>query len=351
MPKLNPSLLELAIEAARMAPSADNSQPWHIRLRDQMLSVHHRPSGGEDLFGSSGHATLLGIGAMAENLSQIFPNPQQAINIVDLELGAPYFTLAVPLQDSVASKADFALFLRHTNRFHYTKTPPDAELLEKISQQREPLAQTQLLFTPKDRRTFSDITEICCKARFCNRDLHEWLMGSLRFSENEIKQGDGLAINTINLPPGGNLFMQWIRPWKRMAALNKLGAFKFMAKTEASLLRSAPLIVLITGENSPRGAFSAGMLMERTWILLNQLGWAAHPYYVVTDQESRLQTGKIPKDWTHPVKQAIDEARALINLKEGERIHMALRVGKPTKSPPLSLRRPVDQVLLTDGNT
>lgn len=351
MLKPTPSLLELAIEAARVAPSADNSQPWHIRLLDQTLSVHHRPSSGEDPFGPSGHATLLSMGAMAENLSQIFPNGRQSISVVDLKSGAPYFTLAIPSQDRVASKADFALFSRHTNRFHYTRTPPDAELLEKISQQQEPLAQTHLLLTPEDRRAFSDIAEICCRARFCNRDLHEWLMASMRFSESEIKQGDGLAINTINLPPGGNLFMQWIRPWKRMAALNKLGAFRFMAKTEASLLRSAPLVLLITGEDSHRGAFSAGMLMERTWILLNQSGWAVHPYYVVTDQESRLQTGKIPKDWAMPVKQAIGAARTLINLKEGERIHMALRVGKPTKSPPLSLRRPIDQVLLTEGNT
>lgn len=351
MLKLTSSLLELAIEAARVAPSADNSQPWHIRLRDRALSVYYHPSSGEDPFGPSGHATLLSIGAMAENLSQVFPDTRQSINIVDLKSGAPYFTLAIPSQDSAASNAKLALFSRHTNRFPYAKTSPDAELLEKISQQQEPLAQTHLLLTPKDRRAFSDIAEICCRARFCNRDLHEWLMASLRFSENEIKQGDGLAINTINLPPGGNLFMQWIRPWKRMAALNKLGAFRFMAKTEASLLRSAPLVLLITGEDSPRGAFSAGMLMERTWILLNQSGWAVHPYYVVTDQESRLQTGKIPQEWAMPVKQAIGGARTLISLKDGERIHMALRVGKPTKSPPPSLRRPIDQVFLTDGNT
>lgn len=350
MSKPNTSFLELAIEAARAAPSADNSQPWQIRLIDQTLSVHHHPSSKNDPFGPSGHATLLSIGAMAENLEQLLSGTHQSISIVDLKLGAPYFTSPLPPEVRAVKKDDFALFLRHTNRFPYAKTLPDTGLLEKIAQQQEPLAQTHLLRTQKDREAFSDIVETCCQARFCNRDLHEWLMNSLRFSDHEIKQGDGLAINTINLPPGGNLFMQWIRPWERMATLNQFGAFKFMAKTEAALLRSAPLIILITGEDSSHGAFSAGKLMERTWILLNQLGWAVHPYYVVTDQESRLKNAHMPKDWTPPVAQAIDRAMKLTGLKPGERIHMALRVGIPKKTPPRSLRRPLNNILIVEGS-
>jgi hypothetical protein len=344
-------LQDLVIEAARMAPSADNSQPWQLRLQDQTISVHHRPTGGTDPFGPHGHATLISVGAVAENLSQILSESGQSINICDLEGGAPYFSISMPQHAAASSPQDFALFARGTNRFPYAKTPPDTNLLQHISQLHEPLVRTQLLLASDKRNTFSDIVETCCKARFCNRELHEWLMSSLRFTTTEIDQGDGLALNTINLPPGGGLFMQWIRPWQRMNLLNKIGAFKLMAINEAQLLRNAPLIIAIQGEDTPNGTFAAGRLMERVWILLNQSGWAVHPYYVITDQETRLQSRQIPVDWEKPVAQAINETRALLSLKPGERLHMAMRVGKPTKTPPRSLRLPVSQIFpITAGS-
>lgn len=342
--------MDLVVEAARMAPSADNSQPWQLRLLDQTISVHHRPTNGPDPFGTNGHATLISIGAVAENLSQILPASSQSINICDLERGAPYFTISIPEHAPERSSADFALFIRGTNRFPYAKIPPNADLLHAISQQQESLVRTQVLLAPDQRKGFSDIVETCCKARFCNRELHEWLMASLRFSKTEIEQGDGLALNTINLPPGGNLFMQWIRPWRRMNLLNKMGTFKLMAINEAQLLRNAPMIIAIAGEDSPHGAFAAGKLMERVWIQLNQLGWAVHPYYVVTDQESRLQSRQIPPRWEKPVANAINDARALLCLKPGERLHMAMRVGRPTKTPPRSLRLPAGQIFVTPDN-
>lgn len=144
--------------------------------------------------------------------------------------------------------------------------------------------------------------------------------------------------------------MQWIRPWRRMNLLNKMGTFKLMAINEAQLLRNAPMIIAIAGEDSPHGAFAAGKLMERVWIQLNQLGWAVHPYYVVTDQESRLQSRQIPPRWEKPVANAINDARALLCLKPGERLHMAMRVGRPTKTPPRSLRLPAGQIFVTPDN-
>lgn len=144
--------------------------------------------------------------------------------------------------------------------------------------------------------------------------------------------------------------MQWIRPWHRMNLLNKMGAFKLMAINEAQLLRNAPLIIAILGEDSPNGAFSAGKLMEKVWIQLNQLGWAVHPYYVITDQESRLQSQQLPENWEKPLTKAINDARALLCLKPGERLHMALRVGKATKTPPRSLRLPVGQIIASPDN-
>lgn len=343
-------LQDLVVEAARTAPSADNSQPWQLRLLDQTLSVSHRPTGGTDPFGANGHATLISIGAVAENLCQILPESRALMSVCDLGGGVPYFSIPIPKDAAERSADDYPLFKRGTNRFPYAKTPPNKELLQAISQQQEPLVRTQFLLAPDERKAFSDVVEICCKARFCNRELHEWLMASLRFSKTEIERGDGLALNTINLPPGGNLFMQWIRPWQRMNLLNKMGAFKLMAINEAQLLRNSPMIIAIRGEDSPEGAFTAGKLMEKVWIQLNQLGWAVHPYYVVTDQESRLQSRQIPEDWEKPVANAINATRALLCLKSGERLHMTLRVGKPTKTPPRSLRLPVGQISVSSGS-
>lgn len=339
--------LSLALEAARAAPSADNSQPWQLRWDGARLSVHYRPHPGIDPFGPGGHATLIGVGAVAENLCQaIAPNASQPMP-GNLATGSPYFSLPLPEHDRPATEAGLPLFNRHTNRFPYGQRTFSSASMDGLAAMAQSPARLVPLAAAADREAFSTVAKVCCQARFCNQELHEWLMGSLRFTEEDAARGDGLDVATLHLPPGGASFMQAIRPWQWMAALNRLGIFRLMALTEIQPLRKASLILCVVGSDTPAGAFAAGRLMERAWIHLNQMGWAVHPYYVVADQQTRLTNGRLPDAWREPVSQALADLPPLLNLGTDERLHIALRVGWPTKQVRRSRRLPVDLIFGT----
>lgn len=333
----------LLAEAARAAPSADNSQPWQFRGDSGGFSCHYRERPGLDPFGPGGHATLLSVGAVAENLVQLLSG-QSPLQIDDLVTGRPYFTLPVPESEVGDRGTSHPLFARHTNRFPYRPEPMPEQLANELGAMTEGSARLVLLSEKAERIQFADIAKTCCQARFCNRELHDWLMGSLRWTKEQSRSGDGLDIDTLALPPGGRSLMRFIRPWQRIAFLNRLGLYRLMANADVQPLRRGPMIACIVGNDTPRDSFSAGRLMQRAWILLNDRDWAVHPYYVIADQHCRLRQGSIPAPWPEPVGKALARLAALLRLTAGEQIHMSFRIGLPTKRAPRSGRVPLDRV-------
>lgn len=132
--------------------------------------------------------------------------------------------------------------------------------------------------------------------RFQTQEIHEWLGRSLRFGKQAMQTRDGLDVATLDLPPGGSLFMRFISDWRRMKAMNFLGTHKFMSWVDSMPVKSAPAIIAIIGQAGFRETLSAGQLMQSIWIDLNEQGIAVHPYYVVPDQMNRLKDGVVPKD-------------------------------------------------------
>ncbi|MCB1900411.1 nitroreductase family protein [Cognatazoarcus halotolerans] len=336
------------LAAALAAPSADNSQHWRFDLCGDTLSVSYRARHGLDPFGSQGHATLLGIGAVAENLSQNSKTDSDALRWASESACGPYFSWHIDRRE-LNERANQAVLSRHTNRFKYGTEAPQTSALESLIASTEGTARIQVLPAGKAFDDLSEVTRTCCMARFCNRELHDWLMGSLRFSRGEIEAGDGLDVNTIDLPPGGASFMHLVSDWKRMALLNRLQIYRLMADMEVRKLRNASMLVCVVGPGGYRDSLDAGRLMQRVWIELNKQGWGVHPFYVVADQQTRHIAHRIPTDWARPVGQALDDLPGILSLDANERLHIVLRVGRPlVKSPPRSRRLPVERLLISE---
>ncbi len=334
---------DLLIRAAACAPSPDNAQHWTFDISGRSVRVCHRAGSAVDPFGPTGHATLIGVGAMLENVVQASLAIDRPVPICDVPDSAispsqDYFQFQISGEDWRAH-ADLPLFQRHTNRFGYTKPHLPDDLLEPTALNQQGRVR---LVTVNDANGFDALGAIantCCQARFCDRELHEWLMSSIRFDATEVASGDGIDIASVDLPPGGGQFMRFIRPWSRMARLNRFRAYKLMALQEVTKMRNASALLCLIGEATPVGARDAGQLMERAWIALNAAGWAVHPYYVVADQQSRFDDGRVSPAWREPVGQALARLNGYFQLDAGERLHMMLRVGWPKKPNPVKSRR------------
>lgn len=327
-----------AIDLAVTAPSADNSQPWQFSRQGDRWDVSYSHQGTKDLFGPTGHATLLSTGALNHNLDQIC-GQMNTRSSVDSEGN---WKLSFLLPERISETVEVTLRQRHTNRHPFTgeiKAPPPALSSE--------LDQIKLQFVSERAaiRQIAKAVKICSEIRFHNKALHEWLFSSLRWTPGEVAKGDGLDLRTLHLPPGGVLFMRFISSWQRLQLLNSIGFSKLMALIDSQPVREAPALLVISSKQDPQLTWQAGKMLAEAWTKLNHIGVAVHPYYVITDISNRLQNNKLDDADIPAAKAALLMTRQALKLEDDELPHIVLRIGYPTVTPELSKRKPPESFI------
>ncbi len=188
---------------------------------------------------------------------------------------------------------------------------------------------------------------VASEARFKTRELHDWLMGSLRWSAEEVARGDGLDLRTLHLPPGGGLLLRSLADWRRMSAFNRIGGYRMPAGIEAGLVGKAPLLVAVVGPQQRSDVLNAGRLMERAWLLLDRAGHRGAPRRPARPapaaglgqgiagvrREDRGRRRRTPET---------------LSLGPDETLHMLLRIGYPEATPVWSLRLPPESVVAAE---
>lgn len=326
------------IDLAVTAPSADNSQPWRFSRQDDRWAVSYSHLGTKDLFGPSGHASLLSTGALNYNLDQIC-GPNNTRSCVDSD-GNWRLSFLLPAQ--ISETVEATLRRRHTNRHPFTGAihgPPVA-----LSSDQDQI-KVQFISEPAVIRQIAKAVKICSEIRFHNQALHEWLFSSLRWTPSEVAKGDGLDLRTLHLPPGGGLFMRFISSWQRMQLLNALGFSKLMALIDSQPVREAPALMVISSKQDPQLTWQAGKMLAEAWTKLNHIGVAVHPYYVITDISNRLQNNKLDDADIPAAKAALLMTRQALKLEDDELPHIVLRIGYPTVTPELSKRKPPESFI------
>ncbi len=332
-----PDAIAHLVEAGHAAPSADNIQPWRFAWTGESLEVRfdeQRMSG--HLFGPRALATELAMGAVLENIEQVALVGIDSWAITETSR-ALYARLPLCAVDqALGTGSPQAVLDRHTNRWPYRRKPlPDA-LLSHVGAMTHGAAR---VVVDDDRRTIHTIARavgLASQARFRTREIHRWLQQSLRFGPAAVARGDGLALETLALPPGGGALLRWLADWPRMERLNRFGAYRGLARLERAPVAAAPAVVAIV---APDGAgIDAGRLMQRVWIALNQQRVAVHPSYVVPDQIDRLDRGLVPQ----PLLPTVDALGRLLKTVYGAaEPRILLRVGFPRRSDvPRSRRLP-----------
>jgi nitroreductase len=351
----NPCIARL-LEAARLAPSADNSQPWQLRVRDGGLRVEYDDArAGAQGFGPRDPATLLAMGALIETVLAAADEMDLALTVVTSPGdGQPPWYLDARLDDAAAGCAEppreHPLWRRHTNRFgsHATALPGALTAALAAMSARDlaagadsASARVRVIEHPSRVRAAADLVRRGSRLRFRVRELHEWLTASLRLTPRAAAGGDGLDAATLDLPPGGGRLLALTSDWQRMRRLNRLGLYRLLAAADSAPVAKAPALVLISGAADGPSALAAGRLLAQVWHRLQDAGIACHPYYVISDMITRLRDGRLP-DALLPEAEALrtDSARVL-RLAPGEQPYLLLRAGEPRRDPPRSRRLPL----------
>ncbi len=348
------SILHFLASSIHQSPSADNYQPWLIKWDEKTLTVTYDSGRVKDqTFPPENPATLLTIGATLENIKQAATAIGLELNLqipqeLDLsELIYYHADINTPHKEISLSKKSIPLFNRHTNRLAYKKSPLSPDIIKMLSDQEQGPARVVIFEHKNEIQEIAQVVKKASEIRFQTEEVHEWLGKSLRFSDeggSNGKTGDGLDTRTLDLPPGGQLFLHLIKSWSRMKLLNKIGAYKLLSIIDSAPIQQAPCLVAIIGPTKFQDILAAGQLMTRVWIELNNHGIAAHPYFVISDQLHRREANLIPDELTELADSIHQSSQKIFHLKEGETIQMLLRVGYPKKIPIPSKRLKLNKV-------
>lgn len=338
-------IFDYLAKAGQQAPSADNSQPWFFSREGNNLKLFIdmeklRPS----CFDVNHPAILLAMGAVIENMMQA----ADWINIdanykpcLDLYTGlCASFNVSETHSGILENAYDHPIFSRCTNRLPFDKRPLPEYLANEVASLSDSSCQALLFQGDEEMKQWAKWVCIASEIRFQTADVHEWFGQSLKFSQKEVDSNEGLDVNTLGLPLGGKSFLKLTQTWARMRLLNKVGAFKMIAKMESEKVADSPALIAFVGTLDDRSGIEVGRVMQRAWLKLNAEGLSVQPYFVITDQLYRYKQGML-------------EPKLMLDAKKLERdislkpefqdifLYMLFRVGFSSKQPVRSKRKPI----------
>ncbi|MFT5859618.1 MAG: hypothetical protein ACI865_001722 [Flavobacteriaceae bacterium] len=348
---LEDSEIQAIVEAAILAPSGGNAQPWKWVSSAKTLYLFKDQFQSDSLLDYKGKASLIGLGAAIENLS---------LKALDLGYTAHINTFS-STNDSLICSIQFTssdeesdvlsdyIGIRSTNRGVTVSSEVSKIKLTSIQKQDEPFRSSEIVFL-SDGNQINTITNLVAsveRIRMMEKRGHADFLEEVRWTpeENE-EQRNGIDIRTIDLTEGELTGFRMAKDWKVIDQLNKWnggGAFEGLA---IKSMKSAGAIGYITlTDKSNHGFLEAGRLLERCWLEASRQGLEFQPMSPSSFFFERLIEGD-GVDLSAKAKQKLtilrNQALEKLNLSDHPIFIFRLHVGG--KSQVKSLRKPLSEV-------
>ncbi|WP_375770488.1 hypothetical protein NR798_06215 [Archangium gephyra] len=346
--------LERLIAGAMTAPSGDNCQPWTFRWTGQELAIRYDQERGQHRVNHGRHAAYLSLGCVLEALSLAASaeelRSEETLHLEDPGAGtwATVRFRAGAVPDALAG----TLAQRCTDRRLYRRGSISPATLQALREEAGGVQDSSLHVL---ERLPGELLAYCAKAdsfvwreATAYRDVMRWI----RFSPEEVERTrDGIAWRALGpwVPtvPG----LRLARSPAARELVERLRLYTVSSLWARAQLESAAALLCLTVHSLERSALvSAGRRMLRSWLRLNQAGYAVQPFALPALPVYMVRAGGLP-DGTRPEFEALfREGHGVLSRAFGlagpELPVMLLRTGV---APPLprelrALRRTVPQV-------
>jgi Putative TM nitroreductase len=326
-----PPHIDRILDAARIAPSHGNQQPWRFVVDGETVSflVDHERERASDKTGGRMARMAVGVALECALLragrmgATVHFEPPRAGALVTVTITSPR---RMP-------EPDKALMRRVTNRQLYDGRPLDDATFAWLNEATPALDGTRTLWFGRERvRVLGPIVEEGETLLYGESALREAALRSIRFDVRDREEvTQGLSVGCLEVSSADRMTLDALRtlPQDRLEAM---GAFKKMGARARRLVESASgVCVIATRGSEPATDVAAGRCMQRAWLALTRRGLVAHPMTAIPALESALEV----VDGTAAPR--VDDARATAvvdalrtafpSVEKGARIATLLRIG------------------------
>lgn len=353
-------LIDTVVEAALLAPSAGNMQPWRFVIRGGDLEVWHdvNRSGGADHKIGRNNAHLA-IGAALENLQlaaggagydaemSLFPAADRSDLVARVRLRERKTPVqADPLLEQIGK--------RLTNRRPGTRqslSPVHAQVMTAAATQAG--ARLQLC---QDREKINELARLLAEAdrlRWFSQAMHAEHYASLRWTASEAaRTRDGLDARTLELDAGARATQKILRSYDVVRHMRDSNGGGVIAMPAMTLVPTSAAIGFLTIDGTePHAYVTGGRAMQQVWLTAGALGLAVHPWNTIVELFTRVERHN---------GQGLDrrEVGAVSDLREAftrcfsvslTGVELLLfRLSHAEAPAQRSLRRPIDELLTTE---
>lgn len=270
--------VEAAADAALLAPSVHNTQPWVLVLHPDRIDVRADRGRQLHVLDPGGRELLLSVGAAVLNARAELAVRGRAVEVDrlprpgDRDLVAVLRLVAGPPDPDLARLAP-QVRARRTNRRGYADDPVPTSVLDRVH---AAAAAEDTVVVPVLTEDQHRLVARLAQAADAEQNADAAYRHELRtWTNREDGRGDGVPPTTVPRVDGGAQDAVPVRDF------DTRGAGALPAETRAG--RTGALVVLASHADDERAWVRAGEAMERVLLELTADGWAAGPLSQVTE--------------------------------------------------------------------
>lgn len=288
-------LLKL-IDAAVLAPSGDNTQPWSFVVdpAKPRIEIHLEETRDRSPMNAGQRMARIAIGAAVEN---ILRTAQQ--NGYRSELLHPPTALATICLSGLPAgdvNVDTPGVIRHrvTNRRMYDGKPVSAETLASLQVATAPLAgvHTHWICEPDRLRVLAQVIGRADAHMFMEPTMRNAFLSQVRFDvpANAPVQS-GLPVGSLELSASDRIAMRLMRRLP-LWLLKAMPLRRTFARYAEQLVGSAAGLCVVTAcDNSPGTDLLVGQAAQRAWLAITEHHLAAQPMMSLPVLENAVEHG------------------------------------------------------------
>jgi len=350
---MNKELVKKILEAAVMAPSGDNVQPWEFRVSGNFtqIDLYNLPEKDNSYYNFQQSASYIAHGAVIENIKiagkhlgcgidyQLFPDRENDNYIAKIILSPA---------DAQADPYYRAIFERCTNRFPYKREDVGGEVLNTLSNAVKNIDTASVsLVTDKDKiKLLAKELKVNDQIVFERKDIHQFLFDKIRWNQKQIEgTRDGMPVGVLGLGFIEKLSFPLMRFWGYVKVANIFGLSQIIALKSWWGCVNASMLGMITVQGHDKVAFvEGGRAVQRLWLEATKQGFALQPIIGLTLLINRFKQDSLDG---FSVKHTKIVGRAAVKLPEffvvnkTDTLVMGFRVGKGVEGVIRTIRKQV----------